>query len=171
MRGERQCENKCTCVREREKRREREMERERVNEWMSELVNEWMRELVCVHFLCVGEREQNHNHSTHTHTNTHTLSLSLSLTHTHTHIYSLSLSLSHTHTHTHTHTHRVLKCRDYYEILGVTRSANDNELKKQYRKLALQLHPDKNQAPKSDEAFKGVWCNYLWCHFNYVIVM
>ncbi|CAI8034120.1 DnaJ homolog subfamily B member 14 [Geodia barretti] len=50
----------------------------------------------------------------------------------------------------------VLRCRDYYEVLGVSRDASEADLKKQYRKLALQLHPDKNRAPKADEAFRAV---------------
>ena len=51
---------------------------------------------------------------------------------------------------------KIKKCKDYYEILGVTKEANEAELKKQYRKLALQFHPDKNNAPGAAEAFKAI---------------
>src|SRR5438105_10347511 len=45
--------------------------------------------------------------------------------------------------------------RDYYEILGVTRTATDQDLKSSYRRLAHQHHPDKNpNDPHAEERFK-----------------
>ncbi|KAG0361458.1 hypothetical protein BC939DRAFT_430418 [Gamsiella multidivaricata] len=45
---------------------------------------------------------------------------------------------------------------DFYKVLGINKDATDAEIKKAYRKLALQMHPDKNGAPGADEAFKIV---------------
>jgi DnaJ family protein B protein 12 len=53
---------------------------------------------------------------------------------------------------------RIRNCQQtaFYEILDIKREATESEVKKSYRRLALQLHPDKNGAPGADEAFKMV---------------
>ena len=47
--------------------------------------------------------------------------------------------------------------RDYYEILGVARGAGDEQLKKTYRRLAIQFHPERNPGNKeAEERFKEI---------------
>ncbi|HVZ58400.1 MAG TPA: J domain-containing protein [Patescibacteria group bacterium] len=45
---------------------------------------------------------------------------------------------------------------DYYQILGVTKSASDDEIKRAYRKLALQYHPDRNKTKEGEAKFKEI---------------
>src|SRR5205809_2454400 len=46
--------------------------------------------------------------------------------------------------------------RDLYEILGIERDANDEDIRKAYRRLARELHPDVSAEPRSEERFKEV---------------
>lgn len=54
--------------------------------------------------------------------------------------------------------------RDFYKILGVSRSASIKDIKKAYRKLALQLHPDRNQDdPNAQDKFADLGAAYeVW---------
>jgi molecular chaperone DnaJ len=46
--------------------------------------------------------------------------------------------------------------RDYYEVLGIAKTASKDEIKDTYRKLALQYHPDRNKSPEAEEKFKEI---------------
>jgi DnaJ family protein B protein 11 len=72
-----------------------------------------------------------------------------------------------------------LKCilKNFYKILGVSKSANLNQIKKAYRKLAKEYHPDKNKDdPNAQEKFQDLGAAYeviitsLLSHFNHSFV-
>src|SRR2546423_11230703 len=46
--------------------------------------------------------------------------------------------------------------RDYYEVLGLSRAANEADIKKAFRRLARELHPDVSAAPDAHERFREV---------------
>merc|ERR1712228_731548 len=51
---------------------------------------------------------------------------------------------------------KILRTKDYYDMLGLPKNSDGEAVKKVYKKIALKLHPDKNKAPGAEEAFKKV---------------
>ena len=55
----------------------------------------------------------------------------------------------------------VAQCgRDFYKILGVSRSATNHQIKKSYRKLAMLYHPDRNNEPGAEQKFHDIGAAY-----------
>lgn len=51
---------------------------------------------------------------------------------------------------------KIINKKDYYDILGIEKNASEEEIRKNYKKLAIKFHPDKNKSSLSSDAFKKV---------------
>jgi len=59
-----------------------------------------------------------------------------------------------------TKTKAMVRETKYYDLLGVAPNASNDEIKKAFRKKALELHPDKNSSPDAPEKFKEMSAAY-----------
>lgn len=50
----------------------------------------------------------------------------------------------------------VALAKDYYKVLGIDKTASERDVKKAFRKLAVQYHPDKNDSPDAEEKFREI---------------
>ena len=55
-----------------------------------------------------------------------------------------------------------LSAKDYYKVLGLSRDASEQEVKKAFRQLARQYHPDKNKADDAEEKFREIAEGEFW---------
>jgi molecular chaperone DnaJ len=46
--------------------------------------------------------------------------------------------------------------RDYYDVLGISKNATQDEVKRAFRRLAMQYHPDRNKAADAEQKFKEI---------------
>jgi DnaJ homolog subfamily B member 9 len=59
--------------------------------------------------------------------------------------------------------------RDYYELLGIKRSASDKEIRKAFRNLAMKYHPDRNKDKDAESKFREIAKGIFNFESNYLI--